>query len=120
MSKCVDYSDNSSSVLSPWDQRSRSHILKICQRIVMRISLSLIDGGSSYIVKRLLMVSRRKQRFYLGLRFCQSTDQWFPVYKWFPTLNVLLYGERSLNSNTNCIIFKAVQEFITHSKRFEN
>ena len=37
-----------------------------------------------------------------------------------PTLNVLLYGERSLNSNTNCIIFKAVQEFITHSKRFEN
>ena len=37
-----------------------------------------------------------------------------------PTLNVLLYGERSLNSNTNCIIFKAVQEIITHSKRFEN
>ena len=37
-----------------------------------------------------------------------------------PTLNVLLYGERSLNSNTNCIIFKAVQKFITHSKRFEN
>ena len=26
-----------------------------------------------------------------------------------PTLNVLLYGERSLNSNINCIIFKAVQ-----------
>ena len=25
-----------------------------------------------------------------------------------PTLNVLLYGERSLTSNTNCTIFKAV------------
>ena len=37
-----------------------------------------------------------------------------------PTLYVLLYCERSLNSHANCIIFKAVQEFITHSKRFEN
>ena len=37
-----------------------------------------------------------------------------------PTLNVLLYGEQSLNNHTNCIVFKAVQEFIIHSKRFEN
>ena len=33
-----------------------------------------------------------------------------------PTLNVLLYGDLSLNNHTNSIIFKDVQEFIAHSK----
>ena len=37
-----------------------------------------------------------------------------------PTLNILLFGDMSLNSHTNCTIFEAVQKLITHSKRFEN
>ena len=37
-----------------------------------------------------------------------------------PTLNGLLYFELSLNSHIKSIIIKAVQEFITNSKRFEN
>ena len=36
-----------------------------------------------------------------------------------PTLDILLFGDMSLNSHTNCTIFEAVQKFITHSKRFE-
>ena len=32
-------------VLSPWNQRSRSHILKICQRIVLRIPVSFLTEG---------------------------------------------------------------------------
>ena len=32
---------------------------------------------------------------------------------------MLLYGGRSLNNHTNCIIFKAVQELTTHLKPFD-
>ena len=37
-----------------------------------------------------------------------------------PTLDILLFGDMSLNSHTNSTIFEAVQKFITHSKIFEN
>ena len=37
-----------------------------------------------------------------------------------PTLNVLLFGDMSLNSHTKCTIFEAVERFIAHSKWFEN
>ena len=32
-----------------------------------------------------------------------------------PTLDILLFGDMSLNSHTNCTIFEAIQKFITHS-----
>ena len=37
-----------------------------------------------------------------------------------PTLNVLLFGDMSLNSHTHWTNFDAVQKFITHSKRLQN
>ena len=37
-----------------------------------------------------------------------------------PILDILRFGDMSLNNHTNCTIFEAVQKFITHSKRFEN
>ena len=37
-----------------------------------------------------------------------------------PTLDVLLFGETTLNDRSNGEIFDAVQKFIIHTKRFDN
>ena len=37
-----------------------------------------------------------------------------------PTLDVLLFGETTINDRSNSEIFDAVQKFIIHTKRFEN
>ena len=37
-----------------------------------------------------------------------------------PTLDILLFGETTLNDRSNSEIFDAVQKFIIHTKRFDN